>query len=99
MDTENIVSIITTGVNLITIICYTITIIFKKQKSSKNALNNIIKTIPAYITQAKSTLTNATNKTVLNFVLAEIKDDFEEILTKKSESKVKKQIEEELENA
>ena len=94
MELESIISLGTTAVNLITIICYTITICVKQKKNATNTLNQIVKTIPAYISQAKATLSNATNKTILNFVLAEIKDDFEELINKKSETVIKNKIEE-----
>lgn len=98
MTIENWVSVGTMVVNLITIICYTITLLVKSKKNGAQVLANIVKTIPSYITQAKATLTNATNKTVCNFVLAEIKEDFEEVLNKKMEKTLQKAVKTEVEN-
>ena len=97
MTVENWVSVGTMVVNVITIVCYTVTLLIKSKKSGTQVLQNIIKTIPNYITQAKATLTNATNRTVANFVIAEIKEDFEDVLTKKMEKSLRNAVKSEIE--
>lgn len=93
MTVEQIIQISTTAGNLITTII--IAILFFASKNKTKALTttaSIIKTIPNYVENAKNAgLTTSTS--ILNFVMAEIKDDFKEVMTKKTEKTIKTEVE------
>lgn len=97
MTTEQIIQITTTVGNLLT----TLTIAFlyyKKGKKDKviTTIANINKTIPSYIENAKN-LGLKTNTSIFNFVIAEIKEDFAEVLTKSTTKQINKEVKKEIE--
>ncbi|MDD6223555.1 MAG: hypothetical protein PUB18_00955 [bacterium] len=98
ISTDNIVTIVTTIVQIIIVLFYAITMLKSNKKSGLKILDNIVKTIPTYIGNARQVLTNPTNTKILNYVIAEIKGDFEEALTKKQEKQITKKVEEVLAN-
>ena len=93
MTIEQIVQISITAGNILTTII--VAILFFMSKNKTKALTttaSIISTIPKYIENAKN-LGLSTSNSILNFVMAEIKDDFTKVLTKKAEKQIKKEVE------
>lgn len=94
MTTDQILQMATTISNVLCTLLLAV-IFLKSQKSKTKAVTttaSILKTIPTYIENAKS-LGLTTSTSILNFVMAEIKDDFKEVMTKKTEKQVKKEVE------
>lgn len=98
MEAETIVSLITSCGSAVYAICATIIFLKKAKKQDKQALNNIIKAIPGYIAEANTNMPGSSTKAKINYILAEIKEDCEEMGIKFCENKLKKEIEEAITN-
>ena len=97
MSTEQIIQIATTAGNLFTTLTIAF-LYFKKGRKDKviTTTANIIKTIPSYIQNAKN-LGLKTNTSIFNFVIAEIKEDFAEVLKRNTTKQINKEVKKEIE--
>ena len=97
MNTDQIITICISGLNLLNFIFY-FWILKKNSKTvNTNDFTTIAANIPTYVKQAK-TLYGSNTLSITNYVLAMLNKDCENLKVKYQQKKLKKEIKKEIEN-
>lgn len=94
MNTEQIVALVSSGVQALSIAAYFFMFLKLNKKQAGQTLEQILNNIPNYIQMINTQNPNTTKTQKTNMILGLIKTDCEEAKVKYSQKKTKKAIEE-----